>query len=126
MSPLVNAARDHICGLILGEALTAFNNANAYLGVGDSATAFATSQTDLQAATNKVRVAMMATYPSRSANAMTFQSSFGSAVGNFAWAEVAAFNASTAAVMLFRFVQALGTKASGSTWQLTVTETVTV
>jgi hypothetical protein len=124
--PLVNAARDQLCGLLLGEALTAWNNANAYLGVGDSTTAFANTQTDLQAATNKVRVAMMATYPSRSANALTFQSSFGSAVGNFAWQEVACFNAAAGAVMLFRFVQSLGTKASGSTWQLTVTETITV
>lgn len=124
--PLVNAARDTICGMILGEAQTAWNNANAYLGVGDSSTAFVNTQTDLQAATNKTRVAMMATYPSRSANAMTFQSSFGSAVANYVWAEVACFNASSAGTMLFRFVQALGTKASGSTWQLTVTETVTV
>lgn len=126
MSPLVNAARDQICGLIDGESLTAWNNANAYLGVGDSTTAFVNTQTDLQAATNKTRVAMMATYPSRSANAITFQSSFGSAVANYAWQEVACFNASTAGIMLFRFVQSLGTKASGSTWQLTVTETITV
>lgn len=124
--PLVNAARDAICQLINGEAFTAFNNANAYLGVGDSATAFATSQTDLVAASNKTRVAMMATFPTRAANALTYQSSFGSAVANYVWAEVACFNASTAGTMLFRFVQALGTKASGSTWQLTVTETITV
>jgi hypothetical protein len=124
--PLVNAARDIICAMIDGEAATAWNNANAYLGVGDSATAFATSQTDLQAATNKVRVAMMATYPSRSSNAITFQSSFGSAVGNYAWQEVSAHNAAAAGTMLFRFTQSLGTKASGSTWQLTVTETITV
>lgn len=124
--PLTNAGRDYICSLINGEAPTLFNNANAYLGVGDSSTAFATSQTDLVAATNKTRVAMMATFPTRSTNALTYQSSFGSAVANYVWAEVGCFNAASAATMLFRFVQALGTKASGSTWQLTVTETITV
>jgi hypothetical protein len=124
--PLVNAARDAICQLINGEAFTAFNNANAYLGVGDSSTAFATSQTDLVAATNKTRVGMMATFPTRATNALTYQSSFGSAVANYVWAEVACFNAAAAGTMLFRFVQALGTKASGSTWQLTITETITV
>jgi hypothetical protein len=43
---------------LIGNAPTYLNNANAYLGVGDSTTAEARSQTDLQASTNKARVGM--------------------------------------------------------------------
>src|SRR5262245_64648861 len=39
--------------LIGAGVVTAFNNANAHTGVGDSSTAAALTQTDLQAATNK-------------------------------------------------------------------------
>lgn len=123
---LTTAGRDHISGLILGEALTAFNNANAYLGVGDSSTAFAVGQADLQAATNKVRVGMMVTFPSRAVNVLSFKSSFGSAVANYTWSEWGVFNASTGGVMLSRKVDALGVKAAGSTWELTATLTLTV
>src|SRR5579864_7309910 len=43
---------------VAGGTYTAMNNANARLGVGDSTTAAAASQTDLQAATNKTYQAM--------------------------------------------------------------------
>ncbi len=49
--------------LLLVGGGTAFNNANARLGVDDSTTAWATTQTDLVAATNKLRKGMNATYP---------------------------------------------------------------
>lgn len=124
--PFTTASRDAIVQAIVGGTFTAFNNANAYLGVGDSTTAFATSHTDLQAATNKARKAMDATYPTVATNVITFRATFGTSEANFAWQEVGIFNASSAGVMLARFVQALGTKTSSSTWQLTVTETVTV
>lgn len=45
------------------QALTFFNTANAYLGVGDSTTASSPTQTDLQAATNKARQVMDTSYP---------------------------------------------------------------
>lgn len=124
--PFTNAGRDAIAQAIVGGTFTAFNNANAYLGVGDSTTAFATSQTDLVAATNKLRKAMDATYPQVSANVMTFRATFGTTEANYAWQEVGIFNASSAGTMLARFVQSLGTKTNTSTWQLTVTETITV
>lgn len=108
-----------------GALTTAFNNANARLGVGDSTTAEAVGQTDLQAATNKLRKAMNATYPTRSANQTTFQSDFGSTEANFTWNEVGTFNAASGGTMLNRKVQALGTKSSGSTWTLTETITLT-
>ena len=123
--PLTNAGRDVIAAMLIGESTTDFNNANATIGVGDSTTAFAVTQTDLQAATNKLRKAMDATYPTRSGNVLTFRSTFATTEANFAWAEWAVFNAATAGTMLNRKVEALGTKASTQSWQITVTNTVT-
>lgn len=123
--PLTNAGRDVIAAMLIGEVTTDFNNANAHIGVGDSTTAFAVAQTDLQAATNKLRKAMDATYPTRAANVLTFRSTFGTTEANFAWAEWGVFNAASAGAMLNRKVESLGTKASTQSWQLTVTNTVT-
>jgi hypothetical protein len=108
---------------------TYFSNARAAIGVGDSTTAAAPTQTNLQAATNKLRKAMEATYPQHtegtaSGNAsVTFRSAFGSTDANFAWQEWGVFNSVTDGNgrMLNRKVESLGTKASGSTWTLTVT-----
>jgi len=113
---------------LIGTAVTAFDNTNAHLGVGDSTTAAADTQTDLQATSNKLRKAMDATYPqhtdstsSAGAKSITYRSTFGAADANFAWNEWAVFNASTGGRMLNRKVEPLGTKASGTTWTLTVT-----
>jgi hypothetical protein len=121
---LTDAGRNVIAADIIGESITEFNNANAYIGVGDSSTAFAAAQTDLQAASNKVRKAMDATYPTRATNVLTFRSTFTTSDANFAWAEWAVFNASSSGTMLNRKVEALGTKTSAQTWQITVTLTV--
>lgn len=110
-----------------GQALTYFNNANAHIGVGDSSTAEAATHTDLQAATNKLRKAMDATYPQHtdgtaSGNASAvWRSTFATGDANFAWNEWALFNGSTGGRMLNRKVQSLGTKTSAASWQLTVT-----
>ena len=69
---------------------------------------------------------MEASFPTRTANAIDFKASFGSSVGNFAWAEWGVFNHASTGVMLNRKVEALGTKASGSTWVLTVTLTIAI
>lgn len=111
------------------QTLTFFNNGNAHIGVGDSTTAAAATQTDLQAATNKLRKAMDATYPTHSdgtgsgAAVITFKSTFGTSDANFAWEEWGIFNGSSGGRMLNRKVEALGTKSSG-TWVLTVTVTL--
>lgn len=122
---LVNNGAQLLEDALIGTGITAFSNANARLGVGDSSTAASASQTDLQAASNKVRVAMDATYPSRSSQTLTFKATFGSAVGNFAWQEWGIFNAASGATsMLNRKVESMGTKSSGTTWVLTVTITI--
>lgn len=121
---MTNAYRDFIAQQTIGEAVTAFSNANAYIGAGDSATAFAAAQTDLQAASNKLRKAMEATYPQRSANVLTFRALFGTSEANFAWQEWGVFNAASAGTMLNRKVESLGTKTSAQSWQITATITV--
>ena len=109
------------------QTLTFFNNGNAHIGVGDSNTAAAATQTDLQASTNKLRKAMEATYPQHTdgvtsgAAAITFRSVFGSSEANWAWEEWGVFNGSSGGRMLNRKVEGNGTKASGSTWTFTVT-----
>ena len=122
---LTNAGRNFIAQAIINDTPTFFTNANARIGVGDSTTAFAASQTDLQAATNKLRAAMETGFPTRTDNLLTFKSSFGSSDANYAWNEWGIFNDASAGTMLNRKVEALGTK-SGGTWILTVELTVTI
>jgi len=123
--PLTNAYRDFLAAATVGEPVTPFNAANAYLGVGNGTTAFASTQTDLQGS-SKVRKAMDAGYPVRSGNQITFRATFGNADANFAWEEWGIFNAPSGGVMLNRKVESLGTKGSGATWILTVTITLNV
>jgi hypothetical protein len=105
---------------------TGWNNANAFIGVGDSSTAEAATQTDLSAATNHFYKAMNATFPSRSSQTSTFQSDFTSAEANYAWQEWTISSGATSAsgsgflvgtTNLNRKVASLGTKATG-TWTL--------
>jgi len=108
-----------IFDLLVGAAETAYSNANARIGVGDSSTAAADTQTGLLGG-NTAFKAMDATYPIVGALAdkkVTFRASFGASEGNFAWEEWTVDNGSSANKNLNRKVEALGTK-SGGTWQL--------
>lgn len=116
--------------LIAAGNVTAFNNANAHIGVGNSTTAAAATQTDLQGA-SKSRKAQEAGFPSHTdgtgaaSNAdCQWKSQWGTADGNFAWEEWGLFNASTAGRMLNRKVESLGTKTSAAIWTLTITLTL--
>lgn len=109
---------------LMNDSATFLSSSNAHLGVGDSTTAFAAAQTDLQAATNKVRKAMESGYPTRSSGALTFRSLYGTSEANFAWQEWAVFNASSSGTMFSRKVESLGTKTNTQSWQLTATVTV--
>lgn len=123
--PITDAMITHIAKTIIGESVTTFAEANAYLGVGDSTTAFAASQTDLQASTNKVRVAMDTGYPKRTNDALKFKATFGDSDANFAWQEWGVFNASSGGTMANRKVESKGTKDGGS-WVFEVTLTPTI
>jgi len=124
---LLNEGINELWTLVAGTGATAFNNANANMGVGDSDTAADATQTGLQAVTNKLYKAMDATYPTYgSSQKATWRSTFASADANFAWKEITVANGnSDAAKNLNRKVQDMGTKASGSTWVATLEITVT-
>src|SRR5688500_14697983 len=109
---------------LMNVSTTFLNSSNAHPGVGDSSTAFAAAQTDLQAASNKLRKAMESGYPTRSSGALTLRSLFGTSEANFAWNEWGSFNASTAGTMFTRKVESLGTKTNTQSWQLTATITL--
>lgn len=120
---LTNAGRDFIAKAVINNSSpTFFDASNAYLGVGDSNTAYAASQTDLQAATNKARE-LVDSAPGLASNVVTFVATFETGDANFAWEEFGIFNASSSGTMLSRKVQSLGTKTSAAEWTLTVTAT---
>jgi len=121
--PLTTAGATLATQGIIGESGTYANNTNGHLGVGDSSTAFSAAHTDLQAASNKTRKPMDATYPSRTGLAVTVRATFGTSDANYAWNEWAWFNASSANTMITRKVESLGTKTSAQSWQLTATIT---
>lgn len=108
------------------QALTFFNNGNARIGVGTSATAEVDTQTALLG--SGVFVAMDATYPTHTdttgtagSKTITFRSTYGSAIANQVWGEWGIDNGTR---LLNRKVAANGTKASGQTWQFTVTVSI--
>lgn len=122
---LLNEGITELIDFFLGEGSpTAFNNANARIGIGDSDTAAAATQTDLQAAVNKVYIAMDATYPQRTNQTVTFRATAGTDVANFAWKEFSIDNGGVALKNLNRKVEDHGTKASGDTWVITATVTI--
>jgi len=125
--PLTDIGTEVMAGRILGDgSFLPFDNTNAAIGVGDDNTAFATSQTQLQAeanATSALRKGMNSGYPIRdpdsdgSGSKTRYQVSFGSSEGNFTWVEWGVFNSTTSGggQMPLRVVESLGTK-SGGTW----------
>lgn len=116
-------------GLVGGVAFPYLNNANAALGVGDSATAFNAAQTDLQGAaapTNKIRKAMDAGYPQVAGAVVTWRATFALAEANFIWNERGVFTTATAGAgtMLSRRVAVIYSgKTSSISVQLTCTDT---
>lgn len=129
---LLNEGIQRLLDLAIAAGGTAFNNANSYIGVGDSVTAEAATQTDLSAASNKFYKGMVATYPQRTAQTLDFRSDFTGTEANYAWQEWSISAGATSAsgagftvgtTNLNRKVQSLGTKASG-TWTMTGSVTI--
>jgi len=117
---LLNVGCDIIWDLVDGTSALHFDNTNSTIGVGDSAVAADATQTDLQAAVNKLYKGMEATYPTSTTQKITLKSSFGSADANYVWNEWVVKRTTC----LNRKVEVLGTKASGSTWTLEVAITL--
>lgn len=120
---LLNEGITALANLLVGNAETAYDNTNAYLGVGNDGTAPAAGQTGLQGASKSYQ-GMNATYPQISGQDVIFQADFGDGVAEFAWNEETVANGnSDSADNLCRQNTALGTKAAGQTWRLTATIT---
>lgn len=132
---LTTAGLNRLTSLLIAGGGQGLTNTATRLGAGNSTTAAAVGQTDLQAAagsTNRWFQIMDATYPSQANGVVTFKATFGTADGNFAWEEwgvdvgtPTVSSGNTVAALLFnRKVASLGTKASGATWALTATVTI--
>lgn len=106
--------------LVCGGTGTVFDATNSYLGVGDSATVEAATQTGLQAVTNKLYKAMEAGYPTfGSSQKAVWRSVFNGTEANWAWNEFTVANGdSDSAVNLNRKVSVQGTKTAGQIWTL--------
>jgi hypothetical protein len=118
---MTDTGRRRTLDLMIGAGGANFGSAAAYLGVGTSNTAFAASQTALQAGEVREVVDSGGT---RATDTITWVASFETGDANIVWAEQGVFGAAAADVMLCRVVTALGTKTSG-TWTLTYTLAVT-
>lgn len=113
---LLNEGIAEMLALLIGGTATAFNNANAHIGVGDGTTAAVATQTGL-VGTNKTYAPMDATYPQVSDNTVVFRATFDPDVGNFRWEELAIANGnSDSSKNLNRKVQFCGEKAAPHTW----------
>ena len=125
---LLNSGIDEMWDLITGVVSGVghvFTVGAAYvtIGVGDSSTAATATQTDLQAASNKTYKGMEATFPTSTTQKATFKSSFGSSDANYSWNEWVVKHA-TSSKCINRKVDAMGSKASDTTWTLEVTVTL--
>ncbi len=119
---LLNEGINELWKLVCGDAgATAFDNSNAYIGVGNSNTDESAFQTGLQG-TSKAYKGMDSGYPTYgTGQKAVFRATFGSDDANFSWQEVTVANGnSDDAVNLNRKVQDMGTKASGTTWVVTL------
>lgn len=132
---LTTAGLARISSLIQAAGGQGATNTSSRLGVGNSATAEAVGQTDLQAAAgsaNRQFKVMDATFPSFVNGVQTFKSTFATGEANFVWNEwgvdigapTVADGTTVNALLLNRKVQSLGTKTSAGSWVLTATITL--
>jgi hypothetical protein len=131
---LTTAGLNRMTSLIIAAGGQAGTNTAARIGVGNSATAAAIGQTDLQAAAgsaNRWFQIMDATFPTQANGVLTYKATWATGDGNFVWNEwcvdigtPTVTSANTVnANMMNRAVASLGTKVSGS-WVLTATITL--
>lgn len=118
---MLNEGINELWTLVCSSSGTKFDNANAYLGVGDGTAAEDATQTGLQG-TNKAYQGMDATYPAYGTNQKaTWRATFDGSTANFGWQEFTVANGSDdTAKNLNRKVSDQGSKTSGQTWQLTL------
>lgn len=113
-----------LVGVASVETDTSLTLSNLYndTGGGGAASLISPTETDL-AGGSKTYKEMEGGFPTSNAQKVTMKSSFGSADANYAWEEWV-IKQSTSAKCINRKVSSMGTKASGSTWTLEVTITL--
>jgi hypothetical protein len=133
---LTTAGLTRLMSLLNGAGGQAMTNTATRLGTGNGAGTAAVGDTDLSAsagAANRWFQIMDATFPSVASNVLTAKSTFASADGNYAWNEwgmdigtptVTSAATVNATLVNHKTSAALGTKASGSSWALTATITI--
>lgn len=123
---LLNEGINELWTLVAGTGGTKFDNSSARLGVGDSSTTAAATDTGLLASTNKLYKAMNSGYPTYgTSQKVVFRSTFDTSEANFAWNEFTVANGSDdSAKNLNRKVSSQGTKPSDQIWELELTITL--
>ena len=118
---LLNEGINEFFTLVCSASGTKFDNTNAQTGVGDSTVAEAVTQTDLQAATNKAYVGMMAGFPTYGTDQKAiWKSSYDGNTANYAWQEFIVRNGATALKDICRKVSSQGNKAVNQVWELSI------
>lgn len=126
---LLNVGITRLLNLLVGAGATkAFDAAHSRIGVGDSSTAAAAGQTDLQAPVNKL-YHRVDSAPVVVGQTVTFVATFTAGEANFAWSEWGIDNGTATdsipvPPLLNRKVQDMGTKAGSALWVFTVTVTL--
>jgi hypothetical protein len=127
---LVTVGLARITSLIIGGGGTSLAHASCLLGVSTSTTAALVGDTILGAdgSGNAQYVVADTSFPTSSNGVISFQSTFGSSLANFAWGDWGVVAAATAAnsvtfagtgtspVLINHKVVSQGTKASGASW----------
>ena len=116
---LTATSRNFLVSALVGSNTVPFDAAHAHLAVGNSNIQFQFGQDRLQGALT-ARRPMDPGYPIVNPPRITFKSTFGPDVANFAWREWGVFNHPITGIMLNRVVEDNGAKQSGQTWVLEV------
>lgn len=110
-----------------------FNSTQSRIGVADGTTAAAAGDTDIQSSGSNKTWQVVSGAPSVSTNQIQFAASFGTSSANYAWNNFAVDNCGgssatsstrSGGTMLDHVVSSQGTKASGQTWNPTMTLSV--
>ena len=122
---LLNEGITELLNLLIGASATAFNSANAHIGVGDGTTVASAGQTGL-VGTNKTYRPVDSTYPQVLGQTVTFRYTFGPTFRNHKWREFTVANGnSDTAKNLNRLVEApLSEKVAPDTWVVSLQVTI--
>lgn len=124
--PLLRTGRNRIAGLITGSETCHWGTSGASLWV--AATTVAHDPASTWPVGSGVAATQESGYPSIATNVLQYRSIFSTAQANFAWDNwwINTATASDAGVPLnWASTQALGTKTSAQSWQITTCVTVT-